>query len=176
MLHMCNRLQWPRWLWRYWRRCWRLWRWCWRLGRRSGRCLAQMLRYDLACTLRALSGDLQGEVGQLLGRQPQRTGAEVGTRAAVGVRIFQHVREVGHGANSSTARPLSRRSPARSLWPFLARCAFAAWPDLGDRRSRMVRLAPIASLGARLELHRLDVGPAEDEVAFDHSHGERGHR
>src|SRR4029079_13325685 len=126
-----NRLRWPRWLWRYCRRCW------W-LGRRSGRCLAQMLRYD-ACTLRALSGDLQGEVGQLLGRQPQRTGAEVGTRAAVGVRIFQHVREVGHGANFSTARPLPRRSPARSLWPFLARCAFAAWPDLGDRRSRMVR-------------------------------------
>ena len=87
MLHMCNRLRWRRWL-----------RRCRRLGRRClfGRCLAQMLRDDLACTLRALTGDLQGEVRQLLRRQPQRTGAEVAARAAIGVRIFQHVREGRH--------------------------------------------------------------------------------
>jgi hypothetical protein len=40
----------------------------------------------------------------------------------------------------------------------------------------MVRSAPVSRLCARLELHRLDVGPADDEVAFDHPHGERGHR
>ena len=103
-MHMCNRLRWRRWL----RRCWRR---CRRLGRRflSGRCLAQMLRDDLACTLRALTGDLQGEVRQLLRRQPQRTGAEVAARAAIGVRIFQHVREGRHRANSSIARPLPPR-------------------------------------------------------------------
>ena len=65
-----------------------------------------MLRDDLACTLRALTGDLQGEVRQLLRRQPQRTGAEVAARAAIGVRIFQHVREGRHRANFSIARPL----------------------------------------------------------------------
>ena len=43
-----------------------------------------------------LTGDLQGEVRQLLRRQPQRTGAEVAARAAIGVRIFQHVREGRH--------------------------------------------------------------------------------
>jgi hypothetical protein len=88
MLHMCSRLRWLR-------RCLRR---CWRLGRRflSGRCLAQMLRDDLACTLRALTGDVQVEVRQLLRRQPQRTGAEVAARAAIGVRIFQHVPEGRH--------------------------------------------------------------------------------
>jgi hypothetical protein len=49
-------------------------------------------------------------------------------------------------------------------------------PDLFDRRSRMMRSAPVSRLWARLELHRLDVGTADNEVAFDHSHGERGHR
>lgn len=116
MLHMCNRLQWPRWLWRYWRRCWRLWRWCWRLGRRSGRCLAQMLRDDLACTLRALTGDLQGEVRQLLRRQPQRTGAEVAARAAIGARISQHVREGRHWAN--LAHGSSRPQKPRHYYPY----------------------------------------------------------
>ena len=91
---------------------------CWRLGRRflSGRCLAQMLRYDLACTLRALTGDGKREVREFCRREPQRTGAEVAARAAIGVRIFQHVREVGHGANFSTARPLPHRL-ARSAYP-----------------------------------------------------------
>ena len=65
----------------------------------------------LACTLRALTGDLQGEVRQLLRRQPQRTGAEVAARAAIGVRIFQHVREGRHRANFGIARPLP---PGRS--------------------------------------------------------------
>ena len=60
-----------------------------------------MLRDDLACTLRVLTGDLQGEVCQLLRRQPQRTGAEVAARAAIGVRIFQHVRDGRHRANFS---------------------------------------------------------------------------
>ena len=46
-----------------------------------------------------LTGDLQGEVRQLLRRQLQRTGAEIAARAAIGVRIFQHVREGRHRAN-----------------------------------------------------------------------------
>jgi hypothetical protein len=76
-----------------------------------------MLRDDLACTLRALTGDLQGEVRQLLRRQPQRTGAEVAARAAIGVRIFQHIREGRHRANSSIARPLPPRLALRSYAP-----------------------------------------------------------
>ena len=75
-----------------------------------------MLRYDLACTLRALTGDGKREVREFCRREPQRTGAEVAARAAIGVRIFQHVREVGHGANFSTARPLPHRL-ARSAYP-----------------------------------------------------------
>jgi hypothetical protein len=39
----------------------------------------------------------------------------------------------------------------------------------------MMRLAPIPRLAPVLELHRLDVGPADDEMAFDEPHGERGH-
>jgi hypothetical protein len=34
----------------------------------------------------------------------------------------------------------------------------------------------ISRLWAGFELHRLDVGPADDEVAFDHPHREGGHR
>ena len=106
-----TRLRWRRWLRRYWRRCRRL-------GRRflSGRCLAQMLRDDLACTLRVLTGDLQGEVCQLLRRQPQRTGAEVAARAAIGVRIFQHVREGRHWAN--LAHDGSRPQKPRHYYPY----------------------------------------------------------
>ena len=55
-------------------------------------------------------GDGKREVREFCRREPQRTGAEVAARAAIGVRIFQHVREVGHGANFSTARPLPRLS------------------------------------------------------------------
>ena len=87
-----------------------------------------MLRYDLACTLRALTGDGKREVREFCRREPQRTGAEVAARAAIGVRIFQHVREVGHGANFSTARPLPHR---------LAR---SATPPFGVRRRDLVRL------------------------------------
>ena len=47
--------------------------------------------------------------------------------------------------------------------------------DLRDRRAGMVRLAPVARLRAALELHRLDVRPGDDEVAFDEPHGECGH-
>jgi hypothetical protein len=63
-------------------------------------------------------------------------------------------------------------SPTRSLWRFLGR-ALATWTDFGE--AGMVRLAPLARLGARLELHRLDVRTSDDEVAFDEPHGQRGH-
>jgi hypothetical protein len=36
-------------------------------------------------------------------------------------------------------------------------------------------VAPVARLRAALELHRLDVRPSDDEVAFDEPHRERGH-
>jgi hypothetical protein len=77
--------------------------------------------------------------------------------------------------NARSTRLASRRSisarechPARSLW----RLPCAA----SDRRARMMRLAPVASLWARLKLHRLNVRPSDDEVALDYSHGERGQR
>jgi hypothetical protein len=57
---------------------------------------------------------------------------------------------------------------------FLAWRSLAAGANLRDRRAGMVRLAPVAGLGAGLELHRLDVGTADDEIASDEPHGERG--
>jgi hypothetical protein len=63
-------------------------------------------------------------------------------------------------------------SPAGSLSRFLGCRAFAAG---ADRRAGIVRLAPVARLASALELHRLDVGSGDDEVAFDEPHRERGH-
>jgi hypothetical protein len=47
--------------------------------------------------------------------------------------------------------------------------------NLCDRRAGVVSLAPIPGFGARLEFARLDVWPADYEVALDASHGEGGH-
>jgi hypothetical protein len=58
----------------------------------------------------------------------------------------------------------------------LRRRALSAFPDLGDRRSRIVRHAPVFGFSARPELPRLDVGSGDDEIAANHLHSERGHR
>jgi hypothetical protein len=54
-------------------------------------------------------------------------------------------------------------SPVRSLSRFVGR-AFAPGTYLGDRRAGMMRLAPVLGLAPRLELHRLNVRPGDDEV------------
>ena len=99
MLHMCNRLRWRRRLrlgcrWRFGNCCLRGGGFILPRGR-----FDQELRHELPRAGWRLTGDLQGEVRQLLRRQPQRTGAEVAARAAIGARISQHVREGRHWAN-----------------------------------------------------------------------------
>jgi hypothetical protein len=82
---------------------------------------------------------------------------------------------VGHGARSLLGRlPNAKtdrwRPPHRPLHPLPGPIP----TDLNDRHSRMMPPAPFFCLDARLEPHRLNVWPGDDEVVLDEAEGEGG--
>jgi hypothetical protein len=50
------------------------------------------------------------------------------------------------------------------------------YPNLIDRRPRIMRLAPIPDFGSGLELHGRYIRAGDNELALDAPHGEGGHR